>query len=64
MIKSKKELKEYLLEDKINLGFKKNDYPIIGKEIWKFQISLRYLEYYTNVSKIPGGGIARVLEIY
>lgn len=55
MIKSKKDLKEYLLADKINLGFKKNDYPIIGKEIWKFQISLRYLEYYTNVSGIPGG---------
>lgn len=60
MIESRQELKEYLLADKINLGFKKNDYPIIGKEIWKFQISLRYLEYFSNnVKRIPGGRIGR-----
>lgn len=61
MIKSKKDLKEYLLADKTNLGFKRRDYPIIGKEIWKFQISLRYLEYYTNTKNIPGGRIMRMI---
>lgn len=61
MITNRQELKEYLQADKVNLGFKKGDYPIIGKEIWKFQISLRYLEYYTNVKNIPLGGIKRIL---
>lgn len=49
MIKNKKDLQEYLEADKKNLGFGKKELPIVGKEIWKFQISLRYLEYYTNV---------------
>lgn len=56
MIKSKKDLLEYLEADKKNLGFGKKDLPIVGKEIWKFQISLRYLEYYTNVPSLMGGG--------
>lgn len=55
MIKSKKDLLEYLEADKKNLGFGKKDLPIVGKEIWKFQISLRYLEYYTNVPSLMGG---------
>ena len=55
MIKSKKDLLEYLEADKKNLGFGKKDLPIIGKEIWKFQIPLRYLEYYTNVPCLMGG---------
>ena len=56
MIKSKKDLQEYLEADKKNLGFGKKDLPIVGKEIWKFQISLRYLEYHTNVPSLMGGG--------
>ena len=48
MIDSKDSLKKYLKADKEALGFKKNIIPIVGKEIWKFQICLRYFEYYTN----------------
>lgn len=59
MIMTKQELKEYLQADKSNLGFKQGDHPIIGKEIWKFQISLRYLEYFTNVKNVKCGRVAR-----
>lgn len=33
MIKSREELKEYLLADKANLGLKRENYPIIRKAI-------------------------------
>ena len=60
MIKSKKDLQEYLEADKKNLGFGKKDLPIVGKEIWKFQISLRYLEYYTNVPSLVGETVRKL----
>ncbi len=51
MINTRSDLKEYLLEDKKALGFTKKSPSIIGNEIWKFQISLRYYEYFLNTSK-------------
>ncbi len=51
MITCRSDLKEYLLADKNNLGFSKKSPSIIGNEIWKFQISLRYYEYYLNCSR-------------
>ena len=45
MITNKKELIEYLEEDKRALGIKRKRPPILGREIWKFQISLRHYEY-------------------
>ena len=55
MIKNKLDLKEYLCEDKRALGIKRRSVPIFGLEIWKFERSLRYFEYYSNV-KIKIGG--------
>ena len=49
MITSKSELKEYLAADKKQLGYTKR-WPRIygGDEVWKFQIALRYHEYFYN----------------
>lgn len=55
MIKSKKDLRDYLQADKDALGFKKKFPSIMGNEIWKYEISLRYLEYYTNCHLFLGG---------
>ena len=49
MIKTKSDLKMYLLQDKEKLGYSANNKPkVFGDEIWKFQISLRSLEFYSN----------------
>ena len=56
MIASRIDLNEYLLEDRKALGFKSRHPSVIGNEIWKFQISLRYLEYYTNCQTLFCGG--------
>ena len=48
MITNKSELKEYLEADKKNLGFTKSRPRVFGDVVWKFQISLRYYEYYLN----------------
>lgn len=53
MIRSKAELKDYLYADKVALGRTKLNHPSIGDLIWKYQISLRYCEYFKNVG---GGG--------
>lgn len=55
MIKTKAELKYYLEKDRLALGIVRKRPKIFGNEIWKFQISLRKAEYYTNVRK--GGDI-------
>lgn len=59
MIRNKKDLIEYLAADKKNLGITNKHWPIFGKEIWKFQISLRYLEYYSNISPTKSGGVMK-----
>lgn len=56
MIRTKTDLRNYLDADKRNLGFTKPHPSLIGNEIWKFQIALRYYEYYYNCSKTIVGG--------
>lgn len=49
MITNKKELYEYLQEDRIALGYSKKRPRLFSDEIWKFEIALRKTEYYYNV---------------
>lgn len=52
MIKSKKDLKEYMKADKEMLGIKNLKRPrLFRDEIWRYEILLRKVEYYTNVQK-------------
>ena len=52
MILNKNDLKFYLKQDAIALRCENKKKPkFFGDEIWKFQRSLRKLEYYTNRSK-------------
>ena len=48
MIRTIADLQEYLLADKIALG-RKDSKPPVFDFIWRFEISLRYLEYYHNL---------------
>lgn len=49
MITSKQELKYYLECDKKALGINYKRPRMFTDEIWRYQRSLRWLEYYTNV---------------
>lgn len=51
MIKTKKDLLEYLEQDRIALHQDKKKPKIFGDEIWKYQIVLRKYEYYKNTHK-------------
>ena len=52
MITTKKELKYYLEQDALALNRKGRKKPkLFGDEIWKFQITLRKTEYYSNLYK-------------
>ena len=62
MISTKKELKYYLECDRIALDICRKRPNILGDEIWKFQICLRKLEYYSNVKK--GMGICKLYYRY
>jgi serine O-acetyltransferase len=53
LIGSKKDLIYYLMADKIALGIKRNRPRRFGDEIWKYQILLRKVEYYSNCRKSP-----------
>lgn len=48
MIKTYLDLCEFLLADKVALGRKCKKPPVFDF-VWRFQISLRYLEYYSNL---------------
>lgn len=49
MIRTKKDLEEYLWQDRIALGKEDRKRPkILGGDIWKFEIALRKLEYAIN----------------
>lgn len=69
MIQTKEDLNYYLEEDKKALGIKRKRPPLFGAEIWKYQISLRKLEFYTNVHNVNcvwiwmGGGNEEFLEV-
>lgn len=48
MIKNKKDLKYYLSQDKLALHIDRKHPKLFGSEIWKYEISLRKLEYWVN----------------
>ncbi len=48
MIYTKDDLKQYLEKDKFALKINRKKPKLFGDEIWKYQIALRKLEYYTN----------------
>lgn len=50
MIRTKYELDFFLAADKRALGIKRSYPRLYSDEIWKFQIVLRKLEYYTNIN--------------
>lgn len=53
MIKTKKELKEYLMADKNQLGIsRKNPRPFVD-HIWRYEICLRKYEYWINRKPNP-----------
>lgn len=58
MIRSKKEYKDFLRADKEAL-FRSGSCPKFTDLIWKYEIALRTVEFYTNVRKgrIWGGKI-------
>lgn len=56
MIRSKEELRQYLETDKIALD-RKGKRPSFTDVIWKFQINLRYYEYYLNCKSGVLGGV-------
>lgn len=56
MIKSRKDLKDYLKQDKIALWKKNKRRPSpFGDAVWRFQILMRKTEYHVNCSKTPVG---------
>ena len=59
MIKTKEDLKYYLECDRLALGKTRRTPKVFGDEIWKFQICLRKLEFYSQ-----RGGIAELLYRY
>ena len=52
MIRSKADLKEYLLADKKQLGITRNFPRPFADEIWKYEIVLRKYEYWMNRKQI------------
>jgi len=56
MIKSRKELREYLEQDRKALWSKSRKHPsLFGDDVWRFQILLRKTEYHVNSSRTPFG---------
>jgi serine O-acetyltransferase len=56
MIQSRKDLKEYLEQDKVALWSKGKKRPsLFGDDVWKFQILMRKTEYHLNCSRTPFG---------
>ncbi len=53
MIQTKEDLRLYLEKDKQALGITRKRPCLVGDDIWKFEIALRYHEYLTNIN---GGG--------
>ncbi len=55
MIQTKEDLRLYLEKDKQALGITRKRPCLVGDDIWKFEIALRYHEYLTNVNGGGGG---------
>jgi serine O-acetyltransferase len=61
MITNKRELQEYLEADRAALRIRRKRPPLFGREIWKFEISLRHYEYWINTDR---GIIGRLGSAY
>lgn len=61
MIHTKADLHLYLEEDRKALGLERKHPYLVGDEIWKFEIVLRKLEYYSNNK---GNMFATILRKY
>ena len=59
MIQTKEDLRLYLEKDKQALGITRKRPCLVGDDIWKFEIALRYHEYLTNIN---GGGVTRLIR--
>lgn len=62
MISSRKDLNEYLKSDKAALG-RNAKRPGYTDLIWKFEICMRKLEYYTNCPTVLGGAFLRIYKL-
>ena len=51
MIRNRKDLKEYLDADRRALRITRKRPPLFGREIWKFEITLRHYEYWINTGR-------------
>ena len=60
MIKTKSDLHRYLAMDRFALGRKRKLPKIFGDYVYKYQIALRYHEYYHNI----GGGIVNKIKLH
>lgn len=60
MIISKQDLKEYMQQDKKQLGIRRRFPRPFTDEIWKYEITLRKYEYWYNQSRW-GSGLMRFL---
>ena len=54
MIKTKEDLREYIAADMKALGCPKPRFLCFGKEVMKFEIAMRKLEYYEYIRKTRG----------
>lgn len=52
MIKDKKQLKYFMECDRVALGISRKKPKLIGDEIWKFERTMRRLDYASNTKKI------------
>ena len=56
MISSRKDLTEYLKQDKKALGMESKSRPSrFGDDVWRFEILMRKTEYHVNCSRTPVG---------
>lgn len=61
MIKTKADLRYYLEEDKKALHITRKFPRLFADEVWKYEIALRYREYYCNCGK---GIIGKILKCF
>jgi serine O-acetyltransferase len=53
VIRTRADLSYYLSTDKRSLNIARKRVPLLGEDIWKFQIFLRKAEYYHNSTSLP-----------
>lgn len=51
MITDKESLNEYLEADRNALKIKLRKPPMFGLDVWKYEIALRHVEYYQNITR-------------